>query len=201
MRGEPHRQKWGKKIASALKDYVQDSMYMRHLIEEYFQPHKNDHDQIQITFNSPFKDGKYPHPSEKSDFPMPDGTYDAQDFLARLGETKIFDYTNSDDPFDFDQWLIDNVHDENDDAFDPSTYSDDGIRSSVEDMLNTEHHKNRAKRMKKSKSHPKESLDGTVGVFPIAYVEYLEKQNDKLRANLNKWNEYARKENLKNGKK
>lgn len=205
MRGEPHRQKWGKKIASALKDYVQDSLYMRYLFEEYFQPHKNDQDQIQINFNSPFRDDKPPHKFTDVSEAFPDGgnpdsadgTYSGAEFLARLGETKIFDHTDSDDPFDFDQWLIDNTPDENDDAFDPSTYSDDGIRSSVEDMLNTEHHKNRMKRIKPKNvnKHPKESIDPSdqVGIFPIAYIEYLEKQNDLLRAN-------ARKEK-KNGKK
>ena len=202
MRVEPHRQKWGKRIAKALKAYVEDSVHMRYLFEEYFQPHKNDQEKIGITFNSPFRnkwgDGT-PYTDVNS---IPDGTYEASDFLARLGETKILDLIDSDDPFDFDEWLINNQPSEDDDAFDPSTYSDENLRQMAEDMLNTEHHKNRAKRIKKNKKHPKESMDGgPTGIFPIAYVEYLEKQNDKLRANLDKWNEYARKENRKNGKK
>ena len=120
-------------------------------------------------------------------------------FIDRIGNTQMEDWTNDDDPFelgdfeefdplrdDFQDWVQDELN-KQEDTWDNDTGDEklDWLQNRLED----EHHKNRAKRKKefkkiKDKNHPMETLNNdNVGIFPIAYVEYLEKQNDLLREN------------------
>ena len=130
--------------------------------------------------------------NKKLDNRLRDGLFDGEDFIKRLRNTiqdGFIDDPDGYDPFDdvddletddFQEWL----QSQDNDAFNPETYMDDGIRKSVEDLLHGEHKRNRKKLIKKQ--HPMERLsdgsdDDRVGIFSISYVEYLEKQNDALR--------------------
>ena len=124
------------------------------------------------------------------------GKFDPDAFIERIKKDiskEVQDVFNDNDDFDFGKWVDEYMKDDYvDNVFndDPGDVAPSGDADWVEDFLETEHHKNRAKRImdEKNKPHPMERLsdgsdDDRVGIFAIAYVEYLEKQNDLLRKN------------------
>ena len=182
MRGKPHMDKWGKKIRNYIDDVMGDSKHFDYLVEEYFQPHKCNQDYLIYKIKNPFSEKT--RSAYSKDIPVDDGKklrdglFDGEEFLARLknslkdGTLEDINNGNFDgfDPLrdDFDEWVEENNIDPDGD---------------VAHMLQNEHNKNKSKRS--NEKHPMESLDPSdkVGIFPISYVEYLEKQNDLLRKN------------------
>lgn len=195
FKGDPHHV-----LRERLMYIIKDSAKCKRWIREFFEQ-VPDCPSFALRFTN-----------KKFDNKLRDGLFDGEEFVKRLRNTIEDGLIDDSDlsPFedydplrdDFQEWVMDQV-----DTWDsPETEKDTPIPNydSEEDWLRQtleeEHHKNRAKRKKafekiKNKSHPKESLQGdNVGIFPIAYIEYLEKQNDLLRKN-------AKPKGGKNGKR
>ena len=172
-----------RKLRSRLLRLLQDSKQASAWIEEFFENVSNaDVITFKIINKNMFRDKPR----------LEDGVFDSDDFLNRLRNTGIHEELQFDDPGDFDEWW--------DGDEDLKEIEDMKSGDWLRDTLEAEHHKNRAKRKKGfqgstgelpgiNKPHPMERLSNdeceqdNVGVFPIGYVEYLEKQNDLLRKN------------------